>query len=110
MSVSGVCMCVKYVHMCKCVCAYTHVHVHLLKAGYILEQILFLLKFGLKANLTKGAKLNHFILLIVLALSLVVVLPLSTQCLLLKNSPNVALLLEFMALKLSVYICDSCMY
>ena len=89
---------------------HARVHVHLQKVGYILEQILFLLKFGLKANLTKGAKLNHCILLIVLALSLVVVLPLSTQCLLLENSPNVALLLEFMALKLSVYIRYSCIY
>lgn len=105
-------MCVKYVHVlvCVCVCVCTHVHIHLLKAEYILEQILFLQKFGLKANLTKGAKLNHFLLLIVLALSLVVVLPLSTQCFLLKNSPNVALLLEVMALKLSVYICYSCIY
>lgn len=99
----GMCVCV-----CMCVFEYMCVHVHLLKAGYILEQILFLLKFGLRENLIKGAKLDHIILLIALALSLEVVLPLSTQCFLLKNSPNVALLLDFMALKLSVYIYYLC--
>lgn len=55
------------------------VHVRLLRAGYTLEQILFLLKFGLKSNLTKGTKLSHFISSIALALSLVMVAHFSTQ-------------------------------